>query len=1218
MTSTLQYTLFPAPKFHPPYHVLQTGTHSREHSLTSSSTTRPPQLLCPSPDMPSTSTTTYLDTTLHTLPPSLPSPTFTNPDLILPDISHLSRSASTPSPPPSADLPPSPSHLVRQLKSQPSTLYNAPRSAAPAPPTTFNFSFGERRSHSALGVRTRTPSVARPGGRPLSDIEEVDVANPRGFAGLPVRTGVAFDPNSTSRDATNGADQGAIRNGFASGFWKAREERLRESEGATGHQRALSDASSSVHSDDLENMEWPGFDSMVEEEDDKNPAKEKPSKQVKPSGSDDEAEWSDPQMRGDEDDEDSSASLSRRADIILANAKKRLNLMEGNLRGARHSLLVTPARSSSPNQPLFNPSRHSTIGPLGNKSRQYSSPLATSTASQRHSRVYSETIVPPLPSPTHSPQNSRGNIVKETRSTSALAASSIDSFMDRNLAIRNARSHEVMRDSRLRNWVMSEDRQYHTSTPSSPPPALPQLQYSSKPSNSSLRHAQEPLPESKDAYSPQVQLTPSPGAPAAPTKASSNNTSHPRVSHTHTSSTTSTASSLQLQMQDLKGRISSLKRRAAEEKSKRYSLQAARTPSPINTAETWYQSAETYRSGTWGIGQDAGIGWSMSTAGFRPESAMSGTQGEMTGPPVGVVTPAAHSRQTSRSGVSFLEDSSIEVKSQVGSAQGSNVESAGGSAVKVGAAEERPKTVVEVGGRMFPLKSGSSRSTSRSSSKQPLIIAALAAPEVQLPSSEVQEEVVEETEQTAEKETQQSFLDGPEETRSDSTTISVEEEPPTLPVSEPEVEVEVDQEQDDLDEDTADEDSESEYESAYGDPLHSDPLNGEEDALALLDAEEAEHGGPVIAPRHEDRADAFDYENFFLHSAMGTYSRERRNSSDSWRSGSGSESDTGSDGTARAPSVRGDVEARETESDHSTEPPTPRAVPPQPARPITAIFTHVPGSSPTKPGLTPSSTLAAQDPFPLLPPQPNFLHERSPSGDSISTLATFMTATEGNESDDDDANNTLDAIARDTFGLGWSAPQAASAPAPHPTTTNAQGETTVQGGRGNAWAQRRHNSTSPPTIASPRRSPTQNLHHPLLPAFQSPGKPAAPHADHHMPTAAQSPRAIPLPPSPQHSPPAARTNLMDQIPVTFPLPEAPPISTEELVAVMLGPGGSWEGGEGEREALGMLVEGMRRAVGELGGLVREGKREGDYERKEWRRRVACAGEALGERRDEVL
>jgi hypothetical protein len=71
----------------------------------------------------------------------------------------------------------------------------------------------------------------------------------------------------------------------------------------------------------------------------------------------------------------------------------------------------------------------------------------------------------------------------------------------------------------------------------------------------------------------------------------------------------------------------------------------------------------------------------------------------------------------------------------------------------------------------------------------------------------------------------------------------------------------------------------------HADPLLSDVIEEDDGAEAESTSGDTEYFDPeapppggAVAERHEDRADAFDYENFFLHSAMGTYSRDRRDS----------------------------------------------------------------------------------------------------------------------------------------------------------------------------------------------------------------------------------------------------------------------------------------------------------------------------------------------------
>lgn len=51
------------------------------------------------------------------------------------------------------------------------------------------------------------------------------------------------------------------------------------------------------------------------------------------------------------------------------------------------------------------------------------------------------------------------------------------------------------------------------------------------------------------------------------------------------------------QMQDLKGKISSLKQRAREDSLRRRSLQSLRTPSPFTASEQWYSGASAYNRG---------------------------------------------------------------------------------------------------------------------------------------------------------------------------------------------------------------------------------------------------------------------------------------------------------------------------------------------------------------------------------------------------------------------------------------------------------------------------------------------------------------------------------------------------------------------------------------------------------------------------------------------
>lgn len=133
------------------------------------------------------------------------------------------------------------------------------------------------------------------------------------------------------------------------------------------------------------------------------------------------------------------------------------------------------------------------------------------------------------------------------------------------------------------------------------------------------------------------------------------------------------------------------------------------------------------------------------------------------------------------------------------------------------------------------------------------------------------------------------------------------------------------------DDDDADE-TESDFVSVNGDDEEPGPDSVYEDAVYEM----------PVTERHEDRIDAFDYETFFLHSAMGTYSLEDRRSS--------------------------------TSSGTSTET----------TRPVTAVQT--------------TDDLSTAE-------KRVSIHQRNPSVDSVSTVATFATAAEEQDDDDDDDKN---------------------------------------------------------------------------------------------------------------------------------------------------------------------------------------------------------------------
>jgi hypothetical protein len=143
------------------------------------------------------------------------------------------------------------------------------------------------------------------------------------------------------------------------------------------------------------------------------------------------------------------------------------------------------------------------------------------------------------------------------------------------------------------------------------------------------------------------------------------------------------------------------------------------------------------------------------------------------------------------------------------------------------------------------------------------------------------------------------------------------------------------------------------HETSIGDVLEELPEELDEEAIengsvsgetVYFEAEQTFSAG-----RHEDRLDAFDYENFFLHSAMGTYSRNQRRDS---ISSEGSVETTRPASPLRTAEAL-DAELGVTEADSSD---------------------------------IPSSPLGA-------------VHERNMSVESISSIASFQTATESFDED---------------------------------------------------------------------------------------------------------------------------------------------------------------------------------------------------------------------------
>jgi len=218
------------------------------------------------------------------------SPTLTNPDMILPDAYDYGHSP--------------PVKYQHAAHDQNDYDYASPLEQV----VTLQ---GRRMNGS--GARPRSPSLLRLA-RPLSDIQEVETSQTTPKARLlPFQTD-ALASSPTLQDHVDVTRWDTIK------------------------MRRTSDESSSVHSEDLENMKWPGFDSGGDAEEESvvldEEEEEKFGSFPKVVGSDDSTDddqWLGPKTEDDKEnngDQDGlfQDPLSRRADMILANAKKRLNV----------------------------------------------------------------------------------------------------------------------------------------------------------------------------------------------------------------------------------------------------------------------------------------------------------------------------------------------------------------------------------------------------------------------------------------------------------------------------------------------------------------------------------------------------------------------------------------------------------------------------------------------------------------------------------------------------------------------------------------------------------------------------------------------------------------------------------------------------------------------------------------------------------------------------
>ncbi|CAA9958452.1 hypothetical protein PTMSG1_02010 [Pyrenophora teres f. maculata] len=440
------------------------------------------------------------------------SPTLSDAGMILPAFEpDFER---TTSPVPFMERPPSPSDLYKHANSSQVRLSSAPQSRRHASQKTKSPSLSAQSSRSTL--------------RNMNDSE------------APAKSMSIRHETLTLSPSHNAA------NGQSPNQWQGQD------------QRKPSPTCSSVFSEDFEH--WPGFDSHETFEDSgvdlEDQERGEHSTAEPDSGESMRHErWTEDRNSGSDDDDDpySSAALSRRAEIILANAKKRLNVMEGNLRGARESLVVSPTFSSksvtSDLTQHMAASRerdrrlYAGMGPIPPRIHSYRQSLLFPNGNTGHSRGLSETSVPLPFTPSYSYMT---RTLSNKRASSAIGHTSgpwsPEGYGQGRFPIKESRSVEHLRNPRSTwNTTEREHAARSASRSSRSPPGL------------------ETLPEDEDAS-------------RVPRSASS-------------------ASSLRDQMNDLKGRISSLKLKAQEDHLRRRSIQSLRAPSPFTASDQWYSGS---------------------------------------------------------------------------------------------------------------------------------------------------------------------------------------------------------------------------------------------------------------------------------------------------------------------------------------------------------------------------------------------------------------------------------------------------------------------------------------------------------------------------------------------------------------------------------------------------------------------------------------------------
>ena len=209
-------------------------------------------------------------------------------------------------------------------------------------------------------------------------------------------------------------------------------------------------------------------------------------------------------------------------------------------------------------------------------------PASASANIKGHNRVFSETSVP---SSLQTPAQSRDRETQAERSSSAMGSSSLNATGELN----SDNSHNWFWTGLIRNTNYAH--RHNNSLPALEEDGPAPESFQPSPT------LEEPILEEEDEKDTEVEGKAEKEAKDRVESPSLEFGSFTAVGLTRARSTTQMRD-LRDQMQDLKGKISSLKRRAREDSMTRRSMQSLRTPSPFTAAENWHGEAS-------GIHQDS-------------------------------------------------------------------------------------------------------------------------------------------------------------------------------------------------------------------------------------------------------------------------------------------------------------------------------------------------------------------------------------------------------------------------------------------------------------------------------------------------------------------------------------------------------------------------------------------------------------------------------------